>query len=69
MGGCIWIRLACGNGLANQMGADCSRRNTCIRRHILYSEVIMKVVLIQNPKFIGAILRKIYGIKKEEPKH
>jgi hypothetical protein len=27
----------------------------------------MKVVLIENPKFISAILRKIYGIKKEVP--
>lgn len=26
----------------------------------------MKVVLIENPKFISAILRKIYGIKKEK---
>lgn len=25
----------------------------------------MKVVLIEKPKFISAILRKIYGIKKE----
>ncbi|MCQ2514984.1 MAG: stage V sporulation protein SpoVM [Ruminococcus sp.] len=25
----------------------------------------MKVVLIENPKIISAILRKIYGIKKE----
>lgn len=28
----------------------------------------MKVVLIENPKFISAILRKIYGIKKEKQK-
>ncbi|MCH5297131.1 MAG: stage V sporulation protein SpoVM [Ruminococcus sp.] len=27
--------------------------------------IIMKVILIENPKFISAILRKIYGIKKE----
>lgn len=25
----------------------------------------MKVVLIEKPKFISTILRKIYGIKKE----
>jgi len=24
----------------------------------------MKVILIENPRFISAILRKIYGIKK-----
>ena len=30
----------------------------CVRRSI------MKVVLIEKPKFISAILRKIYGIKK-----
>ncbi|MGN1127239.1 MAG: stage V sporulation protein SpoVM [Ruminococcus sp.] len=24
----------------------------------------MKVVLIENPRFIGTVLRKIYGIKK-----
>lgn len=28
----------------------------------------MKVVLIEKPKFISAILRKIYGIKKGENK-
>lgn len=27
----------------------------------------MKVVLIEKPKFISAILRKLYGIKKENP--
>ncbi len=26
----------------------------------------MKVVLIEKPKFFSAILRKIYGIKKEK---
>ena len=26
----------------------------------------MKVVLIENPRFIGPLLRKIYGIKKEK---
>lgn len=25
----------------------------------------MKVVLIENPRFIGPLLRKIYGIKKK----
>ncbi|MGN1051248.1 MAG: stage V sporulation protein SpoVM [Acutalibacteraceae bacterium] len=28
----------------------------------------MKVVLIENPKFLGCVLRKIYGIKKEKKK-
>lgn len=28
----------------------------------------MKVVLIERPKFISAILRKLYGIKKLEQK-
>ncbi|MBQ9673907.1 MAG: stage V sporulation protein SpoVM [Ruminococcus sp.] len=27
----------------------------------------MKVIVIQNPRFISPILRKWYGIKKESP--
>ncbi|MCH5202784.1 MAG: stage V sporulation protein SpoVM [Oscillospiraceae bacterium] len=27
----------------------------------------MKVIVIENPKFIGPVLRKFYGIKKEKP--
>ncbi|MCH5300405.1 MAG: stage V sporulation protein SpoVM [Ruminococcus sp.] len=27
----------------------------------------MKVILIEKPKFISFILRKLYGIKKVEP--
>lgn len=27
----------------------------------------MKVVVIDNPKVVGAVLRKVYGIKKEKP--
>ncbi|MBQ8572755.1 MAG: stage V sporulation protein SpoVM [Ruminococcus sp.] len=27
----------------------------------------MKIVLIENPKFISFFLRKIYGIKKQKP--
>ena len=34
--------------------------------YIMFSEVIMKVVLIDNPKFISGILRKIFGIKKNK---
>ncbi len=26
----------------------------------------MKVIVIDNPKFMGCVLRKIYGIKKEK---
>lgn len=26
----------------------------------------MKVIVIENPKFLSAILRKLYGIKKEK---
>ncbi len=26
----------------------------------------MKVIVIENPKFVGTILRKMYGIKKEK---
>ncbi len=31
---------------------------------VALQEVIMKVVLIENPKFISFFLRKIFGIKK-----
>lgn len=27
----------------------------------------MKVIVIDNPKVLGTVLRKIYGIKKEKP--
>lgn len=27
----------------------------------------MKVIVIDNPKVIGVVLRKIYGIKKQKP--
>lgn len=27
----------------------------------------MKVIVIDNPKVLGVVLRKIYGIKKQEP--
>ncbi|HBM98983.1 MAG TPA: stage V sporulation protein SpoVM [Ruminococcus sp.] len=65
----FWCRVAYSIALAVGMGADCSSRSTCYCKLILCTEVItMKVILIQNPKFISAILRKIYGIKKETQK-
>ena len=30
------------------------------------SEVIMRVVLIENPKFFAGLLRMLFGIKKEK---
>lgn len=30
----------------------------------MYTEVAMKVVVLDNPKFISGILRKCFGIKK-----
>ena len=32
--------------------------------YVVYGGKAMKVVLIENPKIISSILRKIYGIKK-----
>ncbi len=58
--------LACSVAVAAEMGA-CRRGGSAgFCKHYLYQEVVMKVVLIENPKLISAILRKIYGIKKRD---
>lgn len=54
--------------VADKMCAGSGCRRAGNSKYILYQEVTMKVVLIENPKFISAILRKIYGIKKEKQK-
>ena len=56
---------ACSHCAADQVGIGGSRRRACRGQPFMYSEVsFMKVVLIENPKVLSVILRKIYGIKK-----
>ncbi|MBQ1436793.1 MAG: stage V sporulation protein SpoVM [Ruminococcus sp.] len=57
-------RLACRVAVAAKMGVGCRGSRACNSQLNLYQEVTMKVILIENPRFISAILRKIYGIKK-----
>lgn len=64
MGGCVRAWYADSNDFADRVGTYYSRRHTCNSQYFLYPEVNMKVILIENPKIIGPILRKIYGIKK-----
>ena len=51
---------------ADPMGACRGCRRAGIRQHYVYTEVIMKVVLIENPKLIAGLLRMMFGIKKEK---
>lgn len=51
---------------ADEVDACSVDRRAHHRMYIMFSEVIMKVVLIDNPKFISGILRKIFGIKKNK---
>ncbi|MBE6684249.1 MAG: stage V sporulation protein SpoVM [Ruminococcaceae bacterium] len=48
-------------------------RSATVCQHImlvntLYSEVVMKIILVRSPGFLAPILRKIFGIKKEKKK-
>lgn len=51
---------------ADKMGTCCGGSRACTCEYQLYQEVIMKVILIENPKLISGLLRKFYGIKKEK---
>jgi hypothetical protein len=48
------------------MGAVRGGSRAGSRQFIMCSEVIMKVVLIENPKFFAGLLRMLFGIKKEK---
>lgn len=61
----LWHGFAYRNTFAVGLGTYCGCRGTCSCQYFVCTEVIMKVVLIEKPKFLSAILRKIYGIKKE----
>ena len=55
-----------GVAAANPVGACRGCRRAGIRQYYVYSEVIMKVVLIENPRLIAGLLRKMFGIKREK---
>ena len=52
--------------VADKMGAGRGGRRAGVRQYHVFSEVIMKVVLIDNPRFISCLLRMMFGIKKEK---
>lgn len=51
---------------ADRMGAVRGGSRAGSRQFIMCSEVIMRVVLIENPKFFAGLLRMLFGIKKEK---
>ena len=66
--GCLVRRgTAGGDGAARQVDAGHRVGRTGARQSVMFSEVVMKVVLIDNPKFFSGILRKLFGIKKLKP--
>ena len=64
VGGLLRAGAAARDASARQMDPRRCVRRAGVGQYIMFSEVIMKVVLIDNPKFISGILRKLFGIKK-----
>ena len=60
----IWCRDNFIVHTASKVADDCRSSNNHYSM-LQLQEVVMKVVLIEKPKFISFILRKIYGIKKQ----
>ena len=63
-GALLWRGAAGCDASAAQMDARGGNRRADYRQYFMYAEVIMKVVLIDNAKFISGLLRKLFGIKK-----
>jgi hypothetical protein len=60
----LWRGNACCRRIAAKVDACRSRGGVNHCQFIMQTEVAMKVVLIDNPRFISGILRKMFGIKK-----
>ena len=67
VGGMLRLGAAARVGAADKVGAGDGFSRAGDRQYIMYSEVIaLKVVVIENPKWIAGILRRMYGKKKKK---
>ncbi|MBQ1437677.1 MAG: stage V sporulation protein SpoVM [Ruminococcus sp.] len=65
IGSLLWHWAADRDFASYKVGAGRGVARAGISQYFLHQEVAMKVVLIEKPRFISALLRKLYGIKKQ----